>query len=187
MKNTDKIKPLIGLTADLAQFLAEENFFADSAANALESVRSVHAKLKERKYTVAVIAAMKAGKSTLFNALLGADILPNETAACTVAITEIKHSRGVCGNVTKHLKSGEKIELAAPGCGSIQEQFLADIRETRRRGLVDQVAKYSMEHTIHVLAGEKYQELVENFVLIDTPGPNEAGNGDFDTLKKALF
>ena len=189
MKNTDKIKPLVHLTDELEQFISDDSFFAEASANTLESLHSINAKLKERKYTVAVIAAMKAGKSTLFNALLGDDILPNETAACTVAITEIKHSSRDSGKVKKHLKNGEVIELASQGCGSIQEQFLADIRETRSRGMVDQIAKYSMEHTIHVLKAEEYQELVEKFVLIDTPGPNEAGNGDFDTrqLKETAY
>lgn len=40
--------------------------------------------LKEQKYQVAVIAAMKAGKSTFLNAIIGADILASESEACTV-------------------------------------------------------------------------------------------------------
>ena len=47
--------------------------------------------LKDQKYQVAVIAAMKAGKSTFLNAVIGAEILASETAACTVCRTDIRH------------------------------------------------------------------------------------------------
>lgn len=46
--------------------------------------------LKEQKYQVAVIAAMKAGKSTFLNAIIGADILASESEACTVCRTDIR-------------------------------------------------------------------------------------------------
>lgn len=45
--------------------------------------------LKERKYQVAVVAAMKAGKSTFLNALIGADVLASEAEACTICRTDI--------------------------------------------------------------------------------------------------
>ena len=47
--------------------------------------------LQEQKYQVAVVAAMKAGKSTFLNSLIGVDILASETAACTVCRTDVKH------------------------------------------------------------------------------------------------
>jgi ribosome biogenesis GTPase A len=46
--------------------------------------------LKDQKYQVAVIAAMKAGKSTFLNVLIGADILASESEACTVCRTDIR-------------------------------------------------------------------------------------------------
>ncbi|MHC5722385.1 MAG: dynamin family protein, partial [Nostoc sp.] len=49
--------------------------------------KSLH-ELKEQKYQVAVIAAMKAGKSTFLNAIIGADVLASETAACTICRTD---------------------------------------------------------------------------------------------------
>ncbi|WP_375507092.1 dynamin family protein [uncultured Nostoc sp.] len=46
--------------------------------------------LAEQKYQVAVIAAMKAGKSTFLNAIIGADVLASEAEACTVCRTDIR-------------------------------------------------------------------------------------------------
>ena len=38
-----------------------------------ETLNVINKKLSNKKYTVAIIAAMKAGKSTLFNSILGED------------------------------------------------------------------------------------------------------------------
>uniref|UniRef100_A0A0C1NG51 Dynamin N-terminal domain-containing protein n=1 Tax=Tolypothrix bouteillei VB521301 TaxID=1479485 RepID=A0A0C1NG51_9CYAN len=46
--------------------------------------------LREQKYHVAVIAAMKAGKSTFLNAVIGADVLASEAEACTICRTDIR-------------------------------------------------------------------------------------------------
>lgn len=47
--------------------------------------------MQEQKYQVAVITAMKAGKSTFLNAVLGADILASEVESCTVCRTDVRH------------------------------------------------------------------------------------------------
>jgi hypothetical protein len=41
-------------------------------------------------FEVSVIATMKAGKSTLINALLGQDLLPSQSEVCTATITQIR-------------------------------------------------------------------------------------------------
>lgn len=46
--------------------------------------------LAEQKYQIAVIAAMKAGKSTFLNSIIGADVLASESEACTVCRTDIR-------------------------------------------------------------------------------------------------
>ena len=46
-------------------------------------------KLKSREFTVAVVGLEKAGKSTLGNALLKRNILPEYTARCTFTTTKI--------------------------------------------------------------------------------------------------
>ena len=190
MENATKVKLLINLTDELKSFISKENFFNQSNSKILlESVSTINRNLIDRKYSVAVIAAMKAGKSTLFNAILGEDILPNETAACTVAITEIKHANRNSNKICKYYKDGSFKEITALDGKELQDAFLHDIRETRSKNQVKDIYKYYVEHTFEVLNQELYKGTVENFVLIDTPGPNEASNGDFDTkeLKETTY
>ncbi|WP_312473658.1 dynamin family protein [Neobacillus sp.] len=190
MKNTDKIKELLLLTEDVIDNLKQESFWQTvQSREALEGLEATHEKLKSKNYTVAVIAAMKAGKSTLFNALLGKDILPNETAACTAAITEIKFSNEPFNKVLKYLKNG-KVETITVGNGlTLEENFHEDVRQSRQQNGVSSIEKYYIEYPIVALNNEDYRDLVENFILIDTPGPNEANTGAFDTetLKETTY
>jgi GTPase Era involved in 16S rRNA processing/spore germination protein GerM len=190
LENTEKMKELITISNDLIELINTEEFFNEiNSTEIKESLISLNSNLKDRRYTVAVIAAMKAGKSTLFNALLGNDLLPNETAACTVAITEIKFAKESSNVIKKHFKDGSIVEIKASGSKSLQENFHEDIRKCRKNDEVNNVDKYFIEHPIIALQDEQYTGLVENFLLIDTPGPNEANTGDFDTyaLKETAY
>jgi ribosome biogenesis GTPase A len=66
----------------LSQYLQEIRQARLSEGNNAKGLQSVEddinkalTALKEQKYQVAVIAAMKAGKSTFLNAIIGADVL----------------------------------------------------------------------------------------------------------------
>ena len=60
----------------------------------LESLRkrssSILQKLRSREFTVAVVGLEKAGKSTLGNALIKSEILPEYTERCTYTTTELR-------------------------------------------------------------------------------------------------
>ena len=190
MQNAEKIRVLLELNTRIIRIIEENKFFHKDTYNIVkESLNSINEKLTNKKYSVAVIAAMKAGKSTLFNSILGEDILPNESAACTVSMTEIKHSQNNLREVIKIYKDGKKEIIKANNNESLQEVFLRDIRTTREQGKVQDIKKYFLEHKIEALNNSVYDGLVENFTLIDTPGPNEANNGDFDTreLKETTY
>jgi hypothetical protein len=179
------LKKYINLTEEISKFVDNnEKYFKENVSRSvLENINEVNSKLKNNKYTVAVIAAMKAGKSTLFNAVLGEDILPNETNACTVAITEIKYSKENSYKIDKYYINGDVETICGDNREELQKDFLNDIRVSRKNGNVDLIEKYYIEHSFEALKDKKYNDVVENFTLIDTPGPNEAGNGDFDTIK----
>lgn len=190
MENTEKLRKLIDLNNSVIKTLSEDEFFDKNTYDSVkESLNVINEKLKSKKYTIAIIAAMKAGKSTLFNSILGEDILPNESAACTVSITEIKHSNNNSNEVIKFYKDGSKEILKSITNDSLQGIFLEDIRKTRELGKVKDVEKYYLEHKVEALNNSKYQGLVDNFIFVDTPGPNEASNGDFDTreLKETAY
>ncbi|MBW9234801.1 dynamin family protein, partial [Leptospira santarosai] len=76
---------------------------------------------------------MKAGKSTTFNALLGRDILPNETDACTAAITEIKHADKAGSIVQKIYRDGKVLNIEGNDKSSLEQNFLSDVRESRTK------------------------------------------------------
>lgn len=44
----------------------------------------------DRRYSVAVVATMSAGKSTLLNAMMCTDLLPSRNEACTATVFKIE-------------------------------------------------------------------------------------------------
>jgi hypothetical protein len=106
--------------------------------------------LKEQKYQVAVIAAMKAGKSTFLNAIIGADVLASETAACTICRTDVRHIPNVQDARLLEYREGQKqpFEIAKGDAGEIQQKFLIRTREIREKGNPDNTVRFEIEHPI---------------------------------------
>ncbi|TAF07355.1 MAG: dynamin family protein [Nostocales cyanobacterium] len=137
--------------------------------------------LKEQKYQVAVIAAMKAGKSTFLNAVIGADILASETAACTICRTDVRH---IPANQTPRLleyQAGVRkpIVIAEGDEGEIQHKFLLRTRKIRETGNPDHTIRFEIEHHIEAISG---LSALDGFTLVDTPGPNEWESANFNTV-----
>lgn len=137
--------------------------------------------LQAQKYQVAVIAAMKAGKSTFLNAVIGADILASETAACTVCRTDVRHIQA--GQVPRLLeyREGQRrpIVIAEGDAGEIQQEFLVRTHEIREKGNPDNTARFEIEHPIEAIST---LSSLAGFTLVDTPGPNEWQSANFNTV-----
>jgi GTPase Era involved in 16S rRNA processing len=137
--------------------------------------------LKEQKYQVAVIAAMKAGKSTFLNSIIGLDILASETAACTICRTDVLHIP--TGKVPRLLeyREGERkpIVIAEGDEKEIQQKFLVRTRKIREQGNPNNTISFEIEHPI-----EPIREIssLTGFTLVDTPGPNEWELSQFNTV-----
>lgn len=151
----------------------------------LQSIRTKTNILEERlvnnELTIAVFAAMKAGKSTFINAMLGQDFLPNETNACTAVNTEIRLGLEKPEAVHKVMKDGTIDMIRAED--SLAQAFHEDVRTVRKMNKYDTIEKYEVSYPI-----ESFQNLIQNHslknvTLIDTPGPNEASVEGFDALK----
>ena len=175
----EKIKDLVKLTDILTDYMEKDSFLTAENHN-LDKLNNVKEKLENRKFTVSIIAAMKAGKSTTFNALIGRDLLPNERAACTASITEIKHSKVPSDYILKKYTDGTSDRIIAHSGMTLEESFHADVRTSRKADGIKGIEKYYVESPIKALEGTGYEDLIQNFVLVDTPGPNEANIGDFD-------
>nr|WP_201280467.1 dynamin family protein [Hassalia byssoidea] len=137
--------------------------------------------LKEQKYQVAVIAAMKAGKSTFLNAVIGADVLASESAACTICRTDVRHIPD--GQVPRLLeyREGQRrgFVIAEGDAGEIQQKFLVRTREIREKGNPDNTTRFEIEHPIEAISA---LSSLSGFTLVDTPGPNEWESAKFNTV-----
>jgi GTPase Era involved in 16S rRNA processing len=137
--------------------------------------------LKEQKYQVAVIAAMKAGKSTFLNAIIGADILASESEACTVCRTDIRPiSAGAAPKLLEYRQEQRKaIEIPVENAEELRDKLLERTREIRATGNSDNVTRFEIQHPIEAIS--KLSSL-SGFTLVDTPGPNEWESASFSTV-----
>jgi hypothetical protein len=124
--------------------------------------------LKEQKYQVAVIAAMKAGKSTFLNVLIGADILASESEACTVCRTDIRLiNNGETPRLLEYREGQRKpIEIASGTAGEIRQKFLDRTHEIRATQNRDRTTRFELEHPIEAIG--KLPSLT-GFTLFNTP------------------
>ncbi|MHC5727615.1 MAG: dynamin family protein, partial [Nostoc sp.] len=136
--------------------------------------------LVEQKYQVAVIAAMKAGKSTFLNAIIGADVLPSESEACTVCRTDIHPIDA--GKTPRLLEyqagKREPIVLIEGEAREIRQRFIERTHEIRAKSNQDNTTRFELEHPIEAIST---MPSLKGFTLVDTPGPNEWESVSFNT------
>ncbi len=140
--------------------------------------------LKEQRYEVAVVAPMKAGKSTFLNAIIGAEILASETAACTVCRTDISHIHESDIPELLEYREGQKkpISLAKGSLIEIQQKFLERTREFRsdKNSHKEFPTSFELRYPIEAISG---LSSLAGLRLLDTPGPNEWKSMSVDALK----
>lgn len=138
--------------------------------------------LKEKKYQVAVIAAMKAGKSTFLNVLIGEDILASESEACTVCRTDIRPiNNGSTPRLLEYREGQREPVIVAEGeVEEIRRQFLKRTHEIRATKNSDKATRFELQH--HIEAISELPSLT-GFTLVDTPGPNEWESVEFSTVE----
>ena len=144
--------------------------------------------LQDQKYQVAVIAAMKAGKSTFLNSIIGADVLASETAACTICRTDVRHIKpGETPRLLEYREGQRKPVILVEGdAGEIQQKFLLRTREIREQGNPDHTTRFEIEHPIEAIS---QLSSLTGFTLVDTPGPNEweSANFNINALKQTAL
>lgn len=110
--------------------------------------------LKEQKYRVAVVAAMKAGKSTFLNALIGADVLASESEACTVCRTDIRPiEAGRTPRLLEYQQGQRKpIPIVEGDAGVIRQKFLERTHAIRATANRDNTTRFEVEHPIEAIS-----------------------------------
>lgn len=173
----------------LLQYLKEMEEGRRSQGNNSDGLHSIEDELNKalealqaQKYQVAVIAAMKAGKSTFLNAMIGADILASESEACTVCRTDIRLLEP--GQVPRLLEYRQGKRQAVPisegDSGKIRQDFLERTHQIRENNNSDNAVRFELWHPIESVS--KYSSFLAGFSLVDTPGPNEWESASFNTV-----
>lgn len=141
--------------------------------------------LQAQKYQVAVVASMSAGKSSFLNAVIGADVLASENAACTVCRTEVRHIKaGETPRLLEYQETQRKPFVIAEGDrGQIRQEFLNRNREIQKNGNVEQTIRFELYHHIEAIS---QLSAISGFTLVDTAGPNQWESEQFNVnaLKK---
>lgn len=116
-------------------------------------------KIEDRLLSVSIMAPMKNGKSTLLNAILGQELLPNATQRCTAKISYIEHCDGMEGFEAKRIDENGTSSEYLPCDRDVLTTWNSDanVRHVRIRGS---------------LPGVKVDDYRLQFV--DTPGPDSA-------------
>ena len=129
-------------------------------------------KIADRKLSVSVMAPMKNGKSTLLNAILGQEILPNATQRCTAKISYIEHCAGATGFEAKKIDEKNNSSDYISCSQKILKEWNSDdaVRHVRIRGALPgiNISDYRLQ-------------------FIDTPGPDSAVHKeDLTTIERFL-
>ena len=142
---------------DLFQKLHTECPFEDLRS---DDVRRKFEEAMSSKFKVSVIATMSSGKSTLINAMLGADLMPAKNEACTATIAsiedhdELSEFEAVCKD-----EDGNAIF----NCKPLSAEKMAEYNDDPRVALID------IKGNIPFVTSQDMQ-----LVLEDTPGPNNS-------------
>ena len=151
-----------------------------------EFIDGVNKVLNNNGFRVAVMATMSSGKSTLLNAMLGKDLLPSGNFATTALLTYIKDVDGKTdveswaynpqGELLRHDRNVDAATLEQINTPHRDDTVL-DIDDPKRVLRVDLELDVDWIDTFG--AG--------HLVLIDTPGPNTAGNGRHREVTEKLL
>lgn len=125
-------------------------------------------KINSNKFKICVIATMSSGKSTLINAMLGRDLLPSNTAACTATITT--------------LTDNDEMEFFDVRCFDQTGKLFIEKRDVSLEELEsynenEEIKIIDLEGPIPGISTSRF-----NLHLIDTPGPNNSTNDDHEKL-----
>lgn len=125
-------------------------------------------KINSNKFKICVIATMSSGKSTLINAMLGRDLLPSNTAACTATITT--------------LTDNDEMEFFDVRCFDQTGKLFIEKRDVT----LEELESYNENEEIKIIDLEGpipgISTSMFNLHLIDTPGPNNSTNDDHEKL-----
>lgn len=175
----DKYKKALSLIDEMCEKLQSNKLLIENDEFNI-SLNNIKHILTQKTFKVAIVGAIKSGKSTMLNAFIGRDLLPNQNAPCTITTTEIFHSSDECKFINKFLVNGECDLIRSNKNFTLEQMFHNDIKEARKNNSHSEILKYSLNTPINGLQTSEYGDVIKNFVLLDTPGPDEISTFNFD-------
>jgi len=145
--------------AQLAQDLAMIKEFSQQVSlnNSLDLIEQVACRLREHRFTVAVVGEFKTGKSTFVNALLGVDVVPTDVVPATATLNRLTY--GMDSSIEVVYKDGHS---QAVEFDKLKEFVTKEFVTTELLATIDEVV-------VHHPA----PYLLSNVDIIDTPGLND--------------
>lgn len=110
---------------------------------------------KSNKIKISVIATMSSGKSTLINSLLGEELMPSKSEACTAKIIRIDNNSNSDTFKLIKVNGSEKIKEV-------------NVEEINKLNIDESIEEITIEGKIDAFSR------FNNIQLIDTPGPNNS-------------
>lgn len=162
LKRNSEVKNSLNEVLDIMNnYTSKDASFRESVSDMNNKIKDVLEQIELKTFTVAVIATIKAGKSTFLNSLIGNEYLPTSNVPETSSLLFIKHNKEVYLQ-----KNSENIY----GISNIREEIRNRNKKYRDSG-IDLREKYILYVPYEKISTVKNL----NFQFIDTPGPNEAG------------
>lgn len=136
-------------------------------------------KWNQQIFKIAVLALVKAGKSTLINSWLGNEYMPAAHVPETARIVRIKHTPGnQQGTLT------DRNRAPIHGVVEICDYLRRLNAEVREQGTMPYADELVLEASLVALENSTLGE--QSFEILDTPGPNEAGTNLKEKIEEIL-
>jgi hypothetical protein len=154
--------------AQIGQDLAAIREFASNLGlkNSTALCDEVDARLREHRFTVAVVGEFKTGKSTFVNALLGVDVVPTDVIPATATLNRMTY--GMESRIDVVFKDGHRESV---GFDKLKEYVTKEFVTTDLLNSLDEVVVY-----------HPAPYLLNNVDIIDTPGLNDESSMTSVTL-----
>ena len=128
--------------------------------------------ISAKRYSVAVVATMSAGKSTLLNAMLGAKILPSKNEACTAKVYSIEDDDDAAEFMARRIENGKAGEWQPATHQLLQELNDSSADKIEICGNIKQIRNMNSGHAV---------------LLYDTPGPNNSRDLSHSEITKQII
>jgi GTPase SAR1 family protein len=151
-------------------------------ANLGVRLKRTRQKWVDQRFTAAIMALVKSGKSTLLNAMLGAEFLPSNNVPETASIVRIRHDpRDEMGSLRVSTGSANVYR----GAVVVREQLRQRNLDARQGFVHPKEEDLVLQARLLALANRELEG--QEFEILDTPGPNEAGTEHLREMVEQLL